>query len=64
MTLQNLLAIKRLLAHAPDGAAIRKLLEAARRNLDDVRIEQISTDNRSNVCCWAMHEPPPAAQPG
>ncbi|NCT68323.1 MAG: DNA-binding protein [Rhodanobacteraceae bacterium] len=41
-----MLAIKRLLAHAPDGAAIRKLLEAARRNLADARIVQISTDNR------------------
>ena len=46
MTLQNLLAIKRLLAHAPDGAAVRKLLEAAQRNLADANIAAISTDNR------------------
>ncbi|MBP1474078.1 hypothetical protein J7I44_07185 [Frateuria sp. MAH-13] len=46
MTLQNLLAIKRLLAHAPDGAAIRKLLDAARRNLADARVAAISPDNR------------------
>ncbi len=46
MTLQNLLAIKRLLVHAPDAAAIRKLLEAARRNLDDAGVAAISTDNR------------------
>lgn len=46
MTLQNLLAIKRLLAHAPDAAAIRKLLEAARRNLADAGVAAISTDNR------------------
>ena len=45
MTLQNLLAIKRLLAHAPDSAAIRKLLEAARRNLADASVAAISTDN-------------------
>lgn len=31
MTLQNLLAIKRLLAYTPDAAALRKLQEAARR---------------------------------
>ena len=36
MTLQNLLAIQRLQAHTPDGAAIRRLLAAARRNLADV----------------------------
>lgn len=46
MTLQNLLAIRRLLTHAPDAAAIHKLLEAARRNLADARIVVISTDNR------------------
>jgi hypothetical protein len=46
MTLQNLLAIKRLLAHAPDGAAVRKLLEAAQRNLADANVATISTDNR------------------
>jgi hypothetical protein len=46
MTLQNLRAIKRLLAHAPDGAAVRKLLEAAQRNLADANVAAISTDNR------------------
>jgi hypothetical protein len=46
MTLQNLLAIKRLLAHAPDGAAVRKLLDAARRNLTDAGVAAISPDNR------------------
>ncbi len=46
MTLQNLLAIKRLLAHAPDGTAVRKLLEAARRNLTDAGVSAISPDNR------------------
>lgn len=46
MTLQNLLAIKRLLAHTPDAAAIRKLLEAARRNLADAGVAAISADNR------------------
>jgi len=46
MTLQNLLAVKRLLAHAPDGAAVRKLLEAAQRNLADANVAAVSTDNR------------------
>lgn len=32
MTLQNLLAIKRLQAHTADRAAVLKLLDAARRN--------------------------------
>lgn len=44
MTLQNLLAIKRLLAHAPDGSALRMLLAAAQRNLADARVPAISTD--------------------
>jgi hypothetical protein len=46
MTLQNLLAIHRLLEHRPDTAAIRKLLESARRNLADARVDAISADNR------------------
>lgn len=46
MTLQNLLAIQRLPTHRPDGAAIRKLLQAARRNLADAQVQAISTDNR------------------
>ena len=46
MTLQNLLAIRRLQAHTTDKAALRKLLDAARRNLDDARVATISADNR------------------
>lgn len=46
MTLQNLLSIKRLQAHAAEGAAIRKLLEAARRNLSDAQVTEVSPDNR------------------
>ena len=46
MTLQNLLAIKRLQVHAADGAAIRRLLEAAQRNLADSAVTQVSADNR------------------
>lgn len=46
MTLQNLLAIKRLQTHAPDRIAMLKLLEAARRNLADAQVQEISADNR------------------
>ncbi|MFH0134496.1 DNA-binding protein [Variovorax sp. VaC1] len=46
MSLQNLLAIGRLQAHQPDAAGIAKLLQAARRNLADAHIAQVSTDNR------------------
>lgn len=46
MSLQNLLAIGRLQAHQPDAAGIAKLLQAARRNLSDAGIAQISADNR------------------
>lgn len=46
MTLQNLLAIKQLQAHTTDHAAVLKLLQAARRNLADARVAQVSTDNR------------------
>lgn len=46
MTLENLLAIRQLQTHAAEPAAIRKLLEAARRNLADARVESISADNR------------------
>lgn len=46
MTLQSLLAIRRLQAHTTDKAALRKLLDAARRNLADARVATISADNR------------------
>ncbi|SFQ57788.1 hypothetical protein SAMN05216567_12098 [Variovorax sp. OK605] len=46
MSLQNLLAIGRLQPHQPDAAGIAKLLQAARRNLADAHVAQVSTDNR------------------
>jgi hypothetical protein len=46
MTLQNLLAIQRLQAHEADKASVRKLLDAARRNLTDARVPALSADNR------------------
>lgn len=46
MTLQNLLAIKRLQSITPGRGPVQKLLQAARRNLADARVEQVSADNR------------------
>lgn len=46
MTLRNLLAIGKLHAHAPDVATMRKLLQAAHRNLLDAHVSQISADSR------------------
>jgi hypothetical protein len=46
MSLQNLLAIKRLQEHTRRPEAIRKLFEAAGRNLADAQITQMSADNR------------------
>lgn len=46
MTLENLLAIRQLQAHAAEPAAVKKLLDAAQRNLADARVDRISPDNR------------------
>ncbi len=46
MTLENLLAIRRLVRHEADRAAILKLLAAAERNLADARVASISAENR------------------
>jgi hypothetical protein len=46
MSLSNLQAIGRLQAHPPEPGSVRKLLEAARRNLADAKVAQISADTR------------------
>jgi len=46
MTLDNLLAIHKLVRQAPDKGGIAKLLQAATRNLADARLEALSNDNR------------------
>ncbi|MNZ82341.1 hypothetical protein D3C78_1010370 [compost metagenome] len=46
MTLENLLALHRLLQVTPDKVAVGKLLSAARRNLTDARLEAVSADTR------------------
>ena len=75
MTLQNLLNINRLQAHTTDRIAVRKLLDAARRNLDDSKIASISADNRfdaaykcvmqcSMIGLWAKGYRTSTSQPG
>jgi hypothetical protein len=46
MTLQNLLAIQRLLAFEASRDDIQRLLAAAQRNLDDAAVQAISAENR------------------
>ena len=46
MTLENLLAIRRLVRHEAGRDAILKLLSAARRNLADAGVTSISAENR------------------
>lgn len=75
MTLQNLLAIQRLLEHEPDALAIRKLLAAARRNLADAQVQAVSTDTRFDAAykcimqcamlgLWGMGYRTSTSQPG
>jgi hypothetical protein len=75
MTLQNLLGTKQLQAHVADRAAVHKLLQAARRNLADSRVDAIGTDNRfdaaykcvmqcATVGLWANGYRTPTSQPG
>lgn len=46
MTLENLLKIGQLKAHSTDRLEVRRLLEAARRNLEDAEVEAISLETR------------------
>lgn len=46
MTLENLLKIGQLKAHNTDRLEVRRLLEAARRNLEDAEVEAISLETR------------------
>lgn len=75
MTLQNLLAIKRLQEHVADGASIRKLLSAARENLADAAVTQSSAGTRFDAAykcimqcamlgLWANGYRAPKSQPG
>ena len=54
MTLENLLAIKRLQRHEAGRAAILKLLVAAERNLADAKVTTISAENRFDAAYKAI----------
>jgi hypothetical protein len=46
MSLANLLKINKLQVHNPSREAVKRLLEAANRNLTDAKITEISAENR------------------
>lgn len=46
MTLENLLAIHRLQNFNPTPASVQQLLASAERNLNDAKLEELSSDNR------------------
>jgi hypothetical protein len=46
MTLKNLLGIGSLKEHPADAAEIRKLLNAAQRNLSDSRVQAVSPETQ------------------
>ncbi|MDP2787025.1 MAG: DNA-binding protein [Pseudomonadota bacterium] len=54
MTLENLLAIRRLVQHEAGRAAILKLLAAAQRNLADAKVTMISPENRFDAAYKAI----------
>ncbi len=75
MTLENLVAIHKLVAFAPDKAGIARLLAAAERNLADAQLELVSNDNRFDaaykailqcamVALWAKGFRTSTSQPG
>lgn len=53
MSLDNLVGIS-LERLTVDGAVIRRLLSAARRNINDARVAQISTENRFDAAYKAI----------
>jgi hypothetical protein len=54
MSLENLLAIQRLVRHEAGRAAVLKLLAAAERNLADARVTAISAENRFDAAYKAI----------
>jgi uncharacterized protein (UPF0332 family) len=54
MTLENLLEIGRLKQHATDRDEIRRLLEAAHRNLVDAQVTAISLETRFDAAYKAI----------
>ncbi|MBV8046282.1 MAG: DNA-binding protein [Paludibacterium sp.] len=75
MTLDNLLAIHKLVRQAPDKDGIAKLLRAAERNLTDAALSELSNDNRFDaayktilqcalIALWAKGYRTSTSQPG
>lgn len=56
MTLENLLRIGQLKAHAADASEIERLLSAAQRNLTDARSTTISPETRFDAAYRAILE--------
>ena len=54
MSLENLLAIRRLARHEPEAGAARKLLSAAKRNLADSLVASITAENRFDAAYKAV----------
>jgi len=54
MTLQNLLKNGQLKSHATDPTEIRRLVDAARRNLVDSRVREISPETRFDAAYKAI----------
>lgn len=54
MTLENLLAIHKLISQQPDRAALQRLLDAAARNLADAKVTAISDENRFDAAYKAI----------
>lgn len=54
MTLENLLKTGQLKPHQPDAGEIRRLLDAARRNLEDSAAANISPENRFDAAYKAI----------
>ncbi len=54
MSLENLLAIQRLVRHEAGRAVVLKLLAAAERNLADARVTAISAENRFDAAYKAI----------
>lgn len=75
MTLDNLLAIHKLVRQTPDKSGIAKLLSSAERNLADAQLAALSNDNRFDaayktilqcamLALWAKGYRTSTSQPG
>lgn len=75
MSLENLLKITKLQAYKPSRESVQRLLQAAARNIEDARIEEISGETRFDaaykcimqcamVALWANSYRTSTSQPG